>query len=127
MSAEASTILADERSDPDYADRLIGEMEAASYLGYTVRALQNWRVRGGGPRYIRVSRRSIRYRRRDLREWADGRLEEHTPPRQRKAEQAAGPREPQPSPNDVDWEAPELPDPPDEKTLRFGFVPRKRS
>lgn len=58
-------------SDPDYLDRLIPEFHAATFLGYTVRALQNWRVRGGGPRFIRVSSRSIRYRRRDLLAWVE--------------------------------------------------------
>lgn len=59
-------------SDRDHLDRLINEVEAADFLGYTVRALQNWRVRGGGPRFVKVSSRSIRYRRRDLIAWADG-------------------------------------------------------
>ncbi|WP_417239480.1 helix-turn-helix transcriptional regulator [Celeribacter halophilus] len=55
--------------DPDYYDRLIDEKEAANYLCYSVRALQNWRVRGGGPLFIKVSGRSVRYTRRDLQEW----------------------------------------------------------
>lgn len=58
-------------SDPDHLSRLIRETEAADFLGYTVRALQNWRVRGGGPKFIRVSNRSIRYRRADLIEWIE--------------------------------------------------------
>ena len=66
------------RNDPDYADRLINEQEAANFLGFSVRALQNWRVRGGGPEYVRVSRRSVRYRRRDLVRWSEERLEPHT-------------------------------------------------
>lgn len=57
--------------NPAYLDSLINEQEAASFLGYTVRALQNWRVRGGGPLFIKVSARSIRYRRRDLIAWID--------------------------------------------------------
>lgn len=60
--------------DKDHLDRLIGEIEAASFIGYTVRALQNWRVRGGGPRFVKVSARSIRYRRRDLIAWAEALL-----------------------------------------------------
>ncbi len=60
--------------DPDHLSRLIPETEAAEFLGYTVRALQNWRLRGGGPKFIKVSRRSIRYRRRDLIAWADDRI-----------------------------------------------------
>lgn len=61
--------------DPDYLDCLINEMQAAKFLGYTVRALQNWRVRGGGPPFVKVSARSIRYRRRDLIAWAEERLQ----------------------------------------------------
>ena len=51
---------------------------AAEFLGYTIRALQNWRVRGGGPRFVRVSARSIRYRLLDLIRWADERTYGHT-------------------------------------------------
>ena len=60
-------------NDPDHLDRLLNEKEAAGFLGYSVRALQNWRLRGGGPRFVKVSSRSIRYRRRDLLAW----IEEH--------------------------------------------------
>lgn len=58
-------------SEADYLDRLINEHEAARLLGYTVRALQNWRVRGGGPAFIKVSSRSVRYCRRDLIAWIE--------------------------------------------------------
>lgn len=61
-------------SSPDYYDCLIDERQAATFLGYSIRALQNWRVRGGGPKFVRVSARSIRYRRRDLMEWTENRL-----------------------------------------------------
>ncbi len=64
--------------DPDHLDRLINENEAAAFVGYTVRALQGWRVKGGGPKFIKVSARSIRYRRRELIAWADARLRSHT-------------------------------------------------
>ncbi|MBF0168091.1 MAG: helix-turn-helix domain-containing protein [Alphaproteobacteria bacterium] len=59
--------------NPDHLDSLINEQVAAAFLGYTVRALQNWRVRGGGPHFIKVSSRSIRYRRRDLLAWTEER------------------------------------------------------
>lgn len=64
--------------DPDYLDRFIDENEAAAFIGYSVRALQGWRFKGGGPRFIKVSSRSIRYRRRDLIEWAESRLRAST-------------------------------------------------
>jgi predicted DNA-binding transcriptional regulator AlpA len=64
--------------DPDYLDRLLTEREAAAFLGYTIRALQNWRVRGGGPKFIKISARSIRYCRRDLIAWIEARRCAHT-------------------------------------------------
>lgn len=59
-------------------DRLMDERAAADVLCYSVRALQNWRHRGGGPKFIKVSARSIRYRRRDLLEWIKLRTVAHT-------------------------------------------------
>lgn len=59
-------------------DQLINEQKAAEFLGYTVRALQNWRVRGGGPKFVKVSSRSIRYRRRELIAWAESLLVANT-------------------------------------------------
>jgi predicted DNA-binding transcriptional regulator AlpA len=55
----------------DDMNRLINEKVAADFLGYSIRALQNWRYRGGGPNFVKVSQRSVRYRRKDLIEWAD--------------------------------------------------------
>ena len=54
-------------------DCLVNEHEAADMLCYTVRALQNWRCRGGGPKFVKVSGRSVRYRRRDLLAWIEER------------------------------------------------------
>ena len=55
----------------DYWHALIDEKEAAAFLKLTDRTMQGYRHRGGGPRYVRLSSRCIRYRRVDLREWAD--------------------------------------------------------
>lgn len=57
---------------------LIDEREAASILCYSVRALQNWRHRGGGPDFVKVSSRSIRYRRADLDKWIAARTVSNT-------------------------------------------------
>ena len=62
----------------DYWERLIGEQGAAAFLGLTVRTLQGWRYKGGGPIYCRVSARCIRYRRSDLRAFVEGRLRTST-------------------------------------------------
>ena len=52
--------------DPDYLDRLLAEREAAGFLDHKVKTLQDWRVNGRGPKFVRISARSIKYRRRDL-------------------------------------------------------------
>ena len=57
---------------------LVDEREAASILCYSVRALQNWRHRGGGPDFVKVSSRSIRYRRADLDKWIAARTVSNT-------------------------------------------------
>jgi predicted DNA-binding transcriptional regulator AlpA len=62
----------------DHLDRLLDEHGAAALLGYSIRALQNWRLRGGGPRFVKVSGRSVRYRRRDLNDWVEQRLRSST-------------------------------------------------
>ena len=63
---------------PEYWQGLIGEEIAARFLALTIRTLQGWRYRGGGPVYVRVSARCIRYRRADLRAWAEARLRTST-------------------------------------------------
>jgi len=64
--------------DPDYLDRWIKEDEAAVFIGFSVRALQNWRVRGGGPGFSKISARSIRYRRRELIDWMVSKIRSNT-------------------------------------------------
>lgn len=55
-------------------DSLIREEDAAAFLKFTPRALQDWRKRGSGPPFLRISKRAIRYRRGDLIAWAASRL-----------------------------------------------------
>ena len=66
------------KSHSDYLDALLTEEEAAAFLGYSKRALQNWHHRGDGPPYIRISERAVRYRRRDLIDWCEELTMEHT-------------------------------------------------
>tara|TARA_R110002051_G_scaffold30487_3_gene70570 strand:+ start:29354 stop:29578 length:225 start_codon:yes stop_codon:yes gene_type:complete len=54
-------------------EQLLNETQAADILCYSVRALQNWRHRGGGPRFVKVSARSVRYRYSDLVAWIESR------------------------------------------------------
>jgi hypothetical protein len=62
-----STLVA---TDPDAA---LTENTAAEFLGLSVRTLQAWRVRGGGPPYVKIGR-AVRYQRRALLKFQ----EEHT-------------------------------------------------
>lgn len=53
---------------------LLTENEAAERIGFTPRFLQERRFRGGGPKFVKVSARAIRYRPADLEEWAAERV-----------------------------------------------------
>ena len=61
----------------DYLDGFIDETQAADFLCQSVRTIQKWRVTGFGPEFYK-SGRSIRYRRRDLLEWANTRRRSST-------------------------------------------------
>ncbi len=45
---------------------LLSEKEAAELLGCGFRTLRNWRAKRGGPRFVKVGQRLVRYRRADL-------------------------------------------------------------
>ena len=61
----------------DYLDGFIDETRAADFLCQSVRTLQKWRVTGFGPSFYKPGR-SVRYRRRDLRDWAESRRRKNT-------------------------------------------------
>ena len=64
--------------DDGFWYRLIGEKKAAEFVDLTVRTMQALRQRGGGPVYVRISSRCVKYRRIDLRTWAERRLRSST-------------------------------------------------
>jgi len=59
-------------------DPLLTEAEAAAYVSYRPRTLASWRLTGRGPRFVAVSRTSVRYRRSDLDEWIESKLRRST-------------------------------------------------
>ena len=59
------------------SDRLLTETQAADFLSVTIRALQAWRQRGGGPRFAKIGR-LVRYRMADLTAWLDANTRSHT-------------------------------------------------
>ena len=68
----------DQTDERNFWHGLIDEAEAARFLGLTVRCLQGWRYKGSELKYVRVSARCIRYRRVDLRNFAEARLRTST-------------------------------------------------
>jgi len=77
----SAALIADSDSPPispdaaaDYWYSLLDEKEAGAFLGLTARTLQKMRQRGGGCKFIRISSRCLRYRRIDLREYAEARI-----------------------------------------------------
>ena len=64
--------------DPGYWHSLINEDETAEFLGLNARTLQAMRQKGGGPRFVKISARCIRYRRTDLKAWAEARMRTST-------------------------------------------------
>ncbi len=52
-------------------ESLLREDAAAQFLGFKTRTLQAWRISGGGPAYIKIYSRAVRYRKSDLIAWAE--------------------------------------------------------
>jgi hypothetical protein len=63
--------LPEKKDDPAYLDELITQEAAAEFLSTSPRFLEKRRSNGDGPQFIRISHRCIRYRRKDLIEWAN--------------------------------------------------------
>ena len=64
--------------DQDYMEQLLKESEAADFLKMSVRSLQGYRLKGGGPTFVCISHRAVRYRRKDLLEWVESKLRKST-------------------------------------------------
>lgn len=57
---------------------LLTEAEAARLLGHSARTLQKWRLEGNGPPFLRMGKRSVRYRRTELENWLVTRVRHST-------------------------------------------------
>lgn len=55
-------------ADNNATSALLTESEAAYFLRASARTLQDWRVRGCGPKFVKVGSRVV-YQRKDLLEW----------------------------------------------------------
>lgn len=61
----------------DYLEGFIDETKAADFLCQSIRTLQKWRLQGFGPQFYKPGR-SVRYRRCDLKAWAETRMRRNT-------------------------------------------------
>ncbi len=56
-----------------YGEIYLNERQAAQKLGLTTSCLQAWRLRGVGPRFVKISARCVRYKESEIDNWAAAR------------------------------------------------------
>lgn len=59
-------------------DRHLNEKQVADYLGLSVKTLQGYRVKGGGPEFFKFGPKMVRYRLDDIKKWAENRKKKNT-------------------------------------------------
>ncbi len=59
-------------------DVLLTPAEAAERLAVSERVLERWRATGDGPRFAKLSRKTVRYRAADIREFVGGSIRANT-------------------------------------------------
>ena len=78
IAAAAVDQAPEAESNPGYWHELIPETEAADFLDVTPRFLQGRRQKGGGPPFVRISARCVKYTRSRCKAWYDARLRNST-------------------------------------------------
>jgi predicted DNA-binding transcriptional regulator AlpA len=59
-------------ADPITTDPLlVSESRAAAMIGAAPKTMERWRSRGGGPPFVRIGPRMVRYALADLESWID--------------------------------------------------------
>jgi predicted DNA-binding transcriptional regulator AlpA len=66
------------RDNPAWLDEAVTPEEASRITGVPVCTLATWRSRGGGPLFVKLGGRSVRYQRRDLFTWLASRRRANT-------------------------------------------------
>ncbi len=61
-----SDILA---ANPGWLEEAVNTRAASRLTGVPVTTLETWRSRGGGPRFLKLGAKSVRYQRRELLTW----------------------------------------------------------
>ncbi|MBE3604327.1 helix-turn-helix domain-containing protein [bacterium] len=59
------------------ANQMMSGPKAAEFLGVSKKTIENWRQQGKGPRFVRLSRRAVRYRIADLLEFIQRKTVDH--------------------------------------------------
>lgn len=66
MSMRSPTITVPLSTVPLNPTDLLDEREVADALSVALNTLRNWRWKGEGPRFVKLGKRTVRYRRADL-------------------------------------------------------------
>lgn len=61
-----------------FTEVYLTEKQAAAKLNLSPKGLQAWRLRGGGPRFVKISARCIRYKESEIDSWAQSLEREST-------------------------------------------------
>ena len=61
-----------------YGEIYLNERQAAEKLGVTASAMQAWRLKGTGPRFVKISARCVRYKESEIDSWAQSLEREST-------------------------------------------------
>ena len=77
-STNGATEIPGGPDSPGFWHELINEKKAGAFLGVGHRYMQAMRQHGDGPGFVRLSARCVKYRRIDLKTWADSRLRTST-------------------------------------------------
>lgn len=77
-SRSGAIVLEQPEVDAGFWYSLINEEAAAAFLDLSVRSMQGFRYKGGGPKFVRLSSRCVKYRRVDCREWSETKLRTST-------------------------------------------------
>lgn len=72
------TKQAEKESNPLLEGKLGSTAHAADYCSTTVRHLESLRIKGGGPRFVRLSGRCVRYAKNELDVWIAASLKSST-------------------------------------------------
>ncbi len=77
-SRSGAIVLEQPEVDAGFWYSHIDEEAAATFLDLSVRSMQGYRYKGGGPKFVRLSSRCVKYRRIDCRKWSEARLRTST-------------------------------------------------